>query len=150
MRDAVSQWRLHASMACWAAGYRGLYLNKAGSSREGSATFFRSARYRLHSYHTMPMSQLFREIANGGPAAERHAQLRPQLKAPGCLRNDFRRVGVSFAEPHTVFAGMPRSADWGPCACYNASNFREANNLHALERLSCTSSLSDQLLGVPA
>ena len=73
-------------------GFGGVYLNKAGSSREGSATFFRQSRFRLHSADGFPLRDLFAEVAQGGPALQRHQALLPQLQARGPVAEHLAQV----------------------------------------------------------
>lgn len=73
-------------------GFEGLYVNKAGKSREGSATFFRASRYALQSHQGIALNRLFEEIVEGGPASQRHPQLLRQLQAGSSLAQDLSKA----------------------------------------------------------
>jgi hypothetical protein len=77
------------------AGFDGHYTNKAGSTREGCATFWRRGRLRLVRRADVALKELFAALAEGGgggvgggggggggaaPGAARHARFAPMLR----------------------------------------------------------------------
>ena len=72
------------------AGYGGLFSNKDGSTTEGCALFYRTARYTSVNQKTLSMKQLMASILNGESST--HDQLRPVLQSSERLQDILQKV----------------------------------------------------------
>ena len=87
------------------AGFEGHYTNKAGSTREGEATFYRTSRFRLAARNDVMLKDCFKDLlqapAQGGSAGEqaaqrakRHAQFKPMLQSSPHLQQVLQGVAT--------------------------------------------------------
>ena len=81
-------------------GFDGRYTNKAGSTAEGSATFYRRSRFREVARFDLKMKELFAALADGNPAAvSAHAQFLPLLCASPALVKALQMVRDLYLPP---------------------------------------------------
>ena len=99
----------HASahwIFAWAAGYEGIYTNKAGDTQEGSATFFRKTRYRLVAGQELSLKELVTRLVERPREATPHSQLLPILTSSASLRKNLQKVRASGSAAWLAFAPM--------------------------------------------
>lgn len=74
-------------------GFQGFHTNKSGGSqREGSATFFRKARYTLVTYKVLLLSEIIAELLKSNDPQHIHSQLRPILESSQSLTDHAQQV----------------------------------------------------------
>lgn len=78
------------------AGFEGRYTKKAGKTAEGSATFFRTDRYRAVALKEMKLNELFADIMANPAANAIHSQFLPFLQSSPNLVQALSRVSISF------------------------------------------------------
>lgn len=109
------------------AGFDGHYTNKASSTREGEATFFRRSRFTLAAKQDVILKDCFRDLlhqsaqeacndSQAAQRAQRHAQFEPMLRSSPQLQQVLHSVAtvaqmtllepVHSTEPSAVPAGM--------------------------------------------
>lgn len=101
----------------WASSFRpgfdGFYTNKAGGSREGSATFFRRARFTALFHRSLSLKELFAQLWQARGQASPHAQLLPFLQSSATLRRHLQKVRSSSL----VLGSVTDARRWPAHAC---------------------------------
>ena len=103
-------------------GFEGHYTNKASSTREGEATFYRTSRFRLAARQDVILRDCFKDLLHPPPQdstvadvtaqhaqrakrAQRHAQFKPMLRSSPHLQHVLQGVAtvaqMSLLEPVT-------------------------------------------------
>ncbi|KAK9846341.1 hypothetical protein WJX81_001906 [Elliptochloris bilobata] len=142
-----------------AAGFAGHYTNKAGRTREGSATFFRRARLRLVRRTDVAMKELFAPLAapatgHAAPPGEaRHARFAPMLRESPALAAALQKV-ATIAQL-TVLAPVDAAARDGPLCVVNTHLFfhpraPHIRTMHTAALLAEAGALIDEVAGAPA
>ena len=78
-------------------GYEGIYTNKSGAVREGSATFWRSSRFDMKNQHSIVMKELFPppQQSTATPKQEHyHSVFGDMLKSSPALAHALQKVGT--------------------------------------------------------
>ena len=110
-------------MWCMTTGFDGHYTNKASSTREGEATFYRLSRFRLAARKDLSLKDCFIDLlqppsqAADSPAAQRaqrHAQFEPMLRSSPHLQQVLQGVAtvaqMTVLEPVSSHTGGADSA----------------------------------------
>lgn len=117
-------------MLTWgSAGFEGHYTNKAGTTREGEATFYRTSRFRLAARNDLMLKDCFKDLlqpprqsnardSQAAQRAQRHAQFEPMLRSSPQLQQVLQGVAtiaqMTILEPvHNAAgtAGQDAAAD---------------------------------------
>ena len=86
-----------------AAGFEGHYTNKASSTREGEATFYRLSRFRLAARKDLKLKECFINLlqppsqatnSQAAQRAQRHAQFEPMLRSSVRLQQVLQGVAT--------------------------------------------------------
>lgn len=115
-------------------GFNGHYTNKASSTREGEATFYRLTRFRLAAREDLKLKDCFVDLlqpppsqATDSPAAQRaqrHAQFQPMLRSSPHLQQVLQGVAtvaqMTLLEPVSSHSG---GADSGSVAGSTSEDF---------------------------
>lgn len=105
-------------MRCLTTGFDGHYTNKASSTREGEATFYRLTRFTLAARKDLNLKDCFVDLlqppsqATDSPAAQRaqhHAQFEPMLRSSPHLQQVLQGVAtvaqMTLLEPVSSHSG---------------------------------------------
>ena len=105
-------------MRCLTTGFDGHYTNKASSTREGEATFYRLTRFRLAARKDLNLKDCFVDLlqppsqATDSPAAQRaqrHSRFEPMLRSSPHLQQVLQGVAtvaqMTLLEPVSSHSG---------------------------------------------
>jgi 2',5'-phosphodiesterase len=94
-------------------GYEGRYTNKLGRVREGSATFWRTARFRLAGERDVDLRRAFERVGEeeDGP----HAQFAPLVRASPALAEALQKV-TTIAQVTLLLPAAEQDAGEGDAA----------------------------------
>lgn len=110
-------------------GFGGHYTNKASSTREGEATFYRLSRFRLAARKDLRLKECFQDLlqppsqatnSQAAQRAKRHAQFEPMLRSSPHLQQVLQGVAtvaqMMLLEPVCNVDGMAGEAGKGSVA----------------------------------
>lgn len=116
-------------MCCVPTGFGGHYTNKASSTREGEATFYRLSRFRLAARKDLKLKDCFIDLlqppsqaasSQAAQRAQRHAQFEPMLRSSPHLQQVLQGVAtvaqMTLLEPVHSSDGTAGAGDKGSVA----------------------------------